>query len=284
MRAHSTALLYIHAAALLFGGTALFSRIIPLPALDITVYRCVVACLTLTGLLLIGRQKLRLQHGRDYGIAVLLGVVVGLHWVTYFHSMQIAGVAVGIIALFTYPVITVFIEPLFNRQRPHWRDILAGVVVILGIALIVPEPDLSSDISQGVAIGVLSALLFALRNILHKRYFTQYGGAQAMSYQTAVAALMLLPFLSPGSTELAEQNWHWLLILGVVFSAAPHTLVAEGLRQLKAKTVGLVSCLQPLYATLLAALLLHELPDLRTLIGGALVVAAAFWETWQARR
>ena len=135
MKAHQQSLLYLHSAVLLFGGTALFSKLISLPALDITVYRTAVAAIALFVLLRFQRKKITLSSVKDYGIATLLGIVVGIHWVTYFAGMQMAGVTIGIIAFFTYPVITVFIEPLFNNAKPKLKDIMSAVMVMFGIFL-----------------------------------------------------------------------------------------------------------------------------------------------------
>ena len=115
MNTKQQSLLYLHSAVLLFGGTALFSKLISLPALDITVYRTAVAAIVLFIVLSLQKQKITLSSVKDYGIAILLGAVVGIHWVTYFAGMQMAGVTIGIIAFFTYPVITVFLEPLLSR-------------------------------------------------------------------------------------------------------------------------------------------------------------------------
>ena len=94
-------LLYLHIAVFLFGGTALFSKLVGLPALDITVYRTGIAAIALFTLLILQKKQITLASMKDYGIAILLGVVVGIHWVTYFAAMQMAGVTVGIIAFFT---------------------------------------------------------------------------------------------------------------------------------------------------------------------------------------
>ncbi|TMO99782.1 EamA family transporter, partial [Pseudoalteromonas sp. S3178] len=66
MRPQQSALLSLHSAVLLFGGTALFSKLISLSALDITVYRTAVAFVVLLLLLKIQRQPIKLRHKKDY--------------------------------------------------------------------------------------------------------------------------------------------------------------------------------------------------------------------------
>jgi len=279
MESRGQSLLSLHIAVLLFGGTAVFARAIQLPALDITCYRAAIACLVLLVIVKLMGNRIRLSNWRDYRTALILGVVVGLHWVTYFAGMQYAGVAIGIIAFFTYPVMTVLLEPLLSKQRPRAQDLLSTLIVVAGIVLIVPELSLSNQTTQGIALGVFSAFLFTIRNLLHKKRFSQYTGPQAMFYQTLIACLMLAPFLSDSKINSAPDNSWMLLLLGCVFTAAPHALMASSLRDLKAKTVGLISCLQPMYGMAMAALVLSEWPEVKTLAGGALVLSAAIFET-----
>lgn len=284
MQSQQQSLIYLHIAVLLFGGTALFAKLIGLNALDITAYRAAIAGLAICVPLTLQKKPIKLHRAKDYVIAILLGVAVGIHWVTYFAGMQLAGITVGMLAFFTYPVITVFLEPLFNKSKPKTKDIISAVVVIFGIYLLIPNVNLGDDITLGVVTGVVSALFFAIRNITHKRYFSEYGGPQTMFYQTLVASLMLCAFIEVPITEINDTDLILLLIAGVVFTAMPHSLFAASLKHLSAATAGLISCLQPLYGTILAIIILHERPSVMTLIGGALIVSAACFETWSISR
>ena len=103
-----------------------------------------------------------------------------------------------------------------------------------------------------------------------------------MFYQTLLTACMLSPFLSVDLADINNDSWTLLVVLGVCFTAMPHTLLVTALRYLKAKTVGLISCLQPLYGSLLAIPFLAEIPNAATITGGVLVISAALFETWHA--
>jgi len=286
MTAKQQSLWFLHSAVLLFGGTALFSKLIGLPALDITVYRTGVAAIVLFILLTIQKKKIALANPKDYGVAILLGAVVGIHWVTYFASMQMAGVTVGVIAFFTYPVITVFLEPLLSKtkSRPKVKDIVIAVIVLIGIFLLIPEINLGNQVTVGIIIGVISAFFFALRNVLHKNYFSHYSGPHTMLYQTLVAFLMLGLFVDVPPLEVSTNDWLLVLLAGAIFTAMPHALFASSLRHLSATTAGLISCLQPLYGSVLAFLLLNERVNIMTAIGGMLVISAALFETWSVSK
>ena len=275
-------LLSVHAAGLLFGGTSLFSKTIALNAVDMTMIRSLIAGVVILALLLARRQVIKLLSVNHLGLMVITGVLLGLHWVTYFHAMQISSIAIGMIALFTYPMITIFLEPLMHGAKPHVADVICGCVVLLGVFLMVPSFSLQSTTTLGVMWGVISAFLFALRNVIQRHHLAAYTGEVSTLYQGFVVALMLLLFVDH-IPPLADSNtWLQLLILGAFFTALPHALFTSGLRYLNAKTVSLVACLQPVYGTLFAFWLLHEQPSLTTMIGGAMIVLAAAWETYRS--
>ncbi len=280
MATHQQSLLQLHAAVLLFGGTALFAKLIGLPALDITVYRTFVAAIAIFLLLSFAKKPLKLNSAKDYKIALLLGGLMGLHWVTYFSGMQLAGITIGMIALFSYPVITVFLEPLFYREKPKLKDVISALVVIFGIYLLVPEASLGNQVTLGIATGIVSAFLFSFRNIIHKKHFSHYSGRQTMMYQTIVACAMLCFFVEVPPMQVSIRDWWLIILVGIVFTALSHSLFAASLRNLSATTVGLISCLQVLYGSVFAFAVLAERPSLTTILGGALVVSAAFFETW----
>lgn len=271
----------IHAAGLLFGGTALFSKTIPLNAVDMTEFRSCVAVLVLGALIAYQKRTIKLNSKRDLLLLMLTGVLLGLHWVTYFHAMQISTVAIGMIALFTYPMMTIFLEPLMHGAKPHFADVVCGMVVLLGVFLLVPSFSLQSTTTLGVIWGIVSAFLFSLRNVIQRHYLSGYPSEVSTLYQTATIVLMLGLFVNELPSITHTDIWLKLIVLGSVFTALPHALFNNGLRHLKAKTASLVSCLQPVYGTLFAFWLLHEQPSLSTMIGGALIVMAAAWETYR---
>ncbi len=279
MNSHREGLLSVHSSVLIFGLTALFSKLISLSAIEITFLRSIFAVLTIAIFIKFIKESLLLKHRKDYLIALLLGSLLCIHWVTYFHSMQISSIAIGIISLYTYPVITVFLEPLFHGEKPHVKDIISAIVVLFGIYLLVPELTIDNKTTQGVLWGVLSAFLFALRNIIQRRHFNAYPARHALLYQGAFVVLLLLPFSAKVIVEVSQQQWLLLILLGIFFTALPHTLFANSLLHLKAKTVGLIACMQVVYGTLFAALFLAELPDWKTVVGGVIVVSAAAYET-----
>lgn len=269
---------------MLLGGTALFSKLIPLSAIDITFGRSLPACIMLFLVVKLSGESLRLNNRKDYMIGIGLGIIMAVHWVTYFASMQYASVSVGIIALFTFPVITVLLEPFFEKNRLCWQDVASAIVVLVGIGLIVPSPSFSNEVTLGILVGIFSAFLYALRNLLHRKYFSHYSGAKAMAYQILMICPCLLFFVSDEFVAMDLHSLFMLVLLGTIFTALPHAMVANALAHLRAKTFSLVACMQPLYGVVFAMFILNENPSYKTLIGGLLVVSAAMYETINTHR
>ena len=187
-------MLQLHLGVLLLGVSALFAKLINLPALDIIAYRSLLTIFLLALLLKVFKQSIRLRSWRDYKVAGVLGVLAAIHWLTYFMSVQMTSVSVGMITLFTYPVMTVLLEPLYRKKLPHGRDLIISVIVLLAISLLFPglwqgATDVSEQYIWGIVLGLISALTFALRNIGIQHYFTGYSGMQGMLYQFAITAI-----------------------------------------------------------------------------------------------
>ncbi len=272
-------ILQVNLAALLMGGTALFPKLIAMSALSITFGRSLISVLILFIFLKWKNRPLRPASTKDTYLLIGLGVILAVHWVTYFYSVQLAFVAVGAISMFTYPIITVLLEPYFFQERLQFQDIVMAGISFLGVFLIMPEFTLSNQITQSILFGVFSAFLFAIRNILSRKYVSHYPGTTIMFYQLLVVVLCLFPFLDENITTIQKQDWMFLLILGVFFTALPHSLFVGSLSVLKAKTASIITNLVPLYATIFATIFLSEIPTWRTLLGGFIVVSCGIYES-----
>lgn len=277
-------ILHLHIAALLFGGTALFSKIIPYNAVDIIAFRTLICGIIVGAIALLFKQGLIVRDIKKLAILIVCSLLFTTHWTAYFQAMQLSSIAIGIISMFTFPVMTVFLEPLIKDSKLHMIDILMAVLVITGVFLMVPSLSLSNNITAGVAFGLLSALAVSIRNILVSKYLSQHISAfTIMTYHSFISAAVLLPFISISVTEITGVNWLLIILLGSIFTAIPHTQKTFALKYASAKTVSMIVSLQVVYASLLAFLLLNEKLELTTIIGGSLILFAAFYESVWAK-
>lgn len=282
-------MLVLYASIVLLATNGLFAKLIPLDPTTVTQIRSVIASVVLITALLLQGSSFRLVSRREFFGVYGLGVLLCLHWITYFHAMQISTVAIGMLALFSYPVMTVILEPLLQGRRPKWIDLLAAVTVVFGVFLMVSDKILQGELGSGSFLGafwgVVSAFLFSLRNTLQRHYFSRVNSFSLMGHQTLAVALMLLPFAGLSSLgSLGVSGWALVIALGCFSTAGAHTLLSMSLKRLSAKTVGLISCNTPVFGVLFAWLVLDEVPSLMVYVGGAVILLVASWETLKGNK
>ncbi len=279
----------LHLCVLLWGFTAILGKLITLPTGALVVWRMglVAALLALWPRVWRGIDAIsRVQILRYAAI----GVVIALHWLAFYGSIRLANasVAVGCVALGS--VFAAILEPLITG-RPHERaELLLGLLVIPGMALLVGGVPLSMYV--GVAVGVLSALLAALFAALNKRYATDdppeavtliqmTAGAVAIALGASVVFGVDQTLRRPDATDLG-----WLLVLAVVCTLLPFMLWLQALRHVSAFTTQLTLNLEPVYAIVLAALLFHEYRQLTPsfYVGVAVIIATVFLQPWLTAR
>lgn len=277
-------LLALYASTVLLALNGVFAKIIPLDAINVTQTRSIVACLMLFCVLILQHAPLKLTSLKQFLGVYGLGIILGVHWITYFHSMQVSTVAIGMLSLFSYPVITVLIEPMFKKQMPKLSDMLAAFVVFSGIFIMVSPQIISGEFDgntvQGAFWGLTSAVLFSLRNTSQKYVFPHVNSITLMAHQTLAIGIVLIPFLSVDQiTSMAAQDWGLLVLLGCLSTALAHTFLSMSLKRLPAKSVALIGCNVPVVGGFIAWLALGEIPDFMVYIGGAVILSVAAYES-----
>ena len=284
MNARSRSLLEIHLAVFLFGFPGLFGKWLPLSPPLIVFGRVLFATLALLAVLGFGRRSFRIAPRRDVLLLLACGFVLAAHWTMFFKAVQVSSVAVGLLAYASFPVFTVFLEPLLLGERRDPASLFCALLCVLGIALILPGFDPADAIVQGVLWGLGSGLTFSILSILNRVLAARQSSLAVAFYQDLFAGLFLLPVVVGSGFVLSGRDWALLAVLGVFCTAGAHTLFIDGMRHVRAATAGILSSLEPVYGILLALVFLKESPSLRTVSGGAIVLAAALVATARARR
>jgi drug/metabolite transporter (DMT)-like permease len=210
---------------------------------------------------------------------LLGGILLGGHWVTYFYALQLSNVAIGMLSLFTYPVITTILEPLLLKTKFENFHLLLALFILAGIFFLIPKFDLEHNHTQAIAFGVLSALCYSLRNILLKPMVNTYNGSTLMFFQLTIVSFLLCPLYFTLNNENLFQYVPEICTLALVTTALGHTLFLYSLKYFSAVSVSIMSCLQPVYGTLFGIFLLNEYPNMQTLIGGSFILLAVTAES-----
>ena len=260
--------------------TGLFGKFISHSPLLIVQGRTVFAFGALLLVLLILRKKIIFNNFREWLRLVLCGIILGVHWIAFFKSIQVSTVAIGLLTFASYPLFTTFLEPIFFQEKLIKRNVSAVFVVILGLALMAtssPENsdgNISGSVIQGVLWGLGGGLGFALLTLMNRGHVRHHSPLLLTCWQNGFAALVLLPWSFSESWVLTTADWTLLLILGVVCTVGGHALLINGLKNLQAQTVSmLIAGLEPVCAIVFALFLLGEVPSFQTLVGGILIVS-----------
>ncbi len=284
MKPRTQGLLLVHLAVLFFGFPGVIGKILPLNPVQLTWWRVFLASLGLLAVLLL--QKLKpLVYGRKPRLLLLAaGFLLAFHWTAFFRSVQISTVAVGLLSYSIFPVFTVFLEPWLLKTKFKRSYLYFAVVCFLGVGLMIPEFSLSNRVFLGVTWGILSGLSFALLAIINRILSPGYSSLVLAFYQDSLAMIFLLPlFLNqPRPQPLETGSVGLILFLGLVCTAGAHTIFIRGLRFIEARLSSLISSLEPVYGIIFGYLFLNELPDLRTVAGGLLILASVAVISWKS--
>lgn len=276
-------LLEINLAMLFIGTSGALGRYVALPVPVTIACRGILAFVLLYVFCKWKKISLRVSR-KDLPVIVLSGLLMGLHWLTYFYALKWSNVAIGMLSLFTYPVITAFLEPLLLKTKLQWMHLLLGALVIGGIYFLAPNFDIKESNTIAIGIGVFSAFCYALRNLVLKSQVNTYHGSMLMVYQVGIVGVVLLPFLWKSDITLVLGQWQGLVTLALLTTAIGHTLFLMTFKHFSITTVSILSSIQPVYGILIGIIFLKEVPELRTVFGGMLILASVIIESFRVSR
>lgn len=273
-----------HIAVLLFGLVGLFAKVVALPAIILVLGRTFFSAAFLGAYLAVKRQKFALKTRSDYVLIVFAGIILAIHWTSFMQSIQVSTVAVGTLTLATFPLFSAVLEPLLFHEKMRVSDIACALVMLGGVACIVDDFSLEGSMAQGVLWGLLSAFTYALLSLANRKFSSGYPASLVSFYEQATATVVLLPALFVFKPSFTALDIGMLAIMGIVFTAIAHTLFIGGLRTVKVRTAGIITGLESVYGVVAALLFLGEIPGIREVIGGAIILAVALYSTLASTR
>jgi len=211
------------------------------------------------------------------------GFFLAAHWITYFYALKLSNVAIAMISLYTFPVITAILEPLLLRQPLHKVHLLLGLIILIGIYIIVPEFNLENNLFYGVCLSLLSAIFYSIRNIMLKTSSVDYNQSIIMYNQLLIMAIFLFPSIFIFDTSNITRFLPEIAILSLVTTALGHTLFVSSIKKFSITSASLISSMQPVYGILLALLILGELPKWNTILGGLVIVSTVLVESLRVK-
>ncbi|ACB86372.1 DMT family transporter [Natranaerobius thermophilus] len=259
-------------SACIWGTVGIFARWSAMPATDLAFYKTLFACLFLLSIL--PREDLLITNKfKAYMVIFLTGILYALNAILFLSSIYLTTLSNSLFAYYTKPVIVAFLAPFFFRETPEFRNILAIVISLVGLALILTPSvvSISTQDLAGIALGLCAAISASLVVILVK--LVQLPAPIVVYYKMVVAILIMLPLVN------FQANFHHgqifiAAIIGVIHTVLPYILYYSGMQVVKASYGITLTYFDPVVASFLGVLIFGEELTYLSLIGGILIISS----------
>lgn len=270
--------LLLHIIIFMWGFTGILGKVIQLDAVVIVWHRVLIAMVALGIALLILKKPVKLSSRKELLNLAGVGVIVALHWVTFYQSIQFSTASLGILCLSTTTLHVAWLEPLVMKRPFSWVEFALGLLVICGIYFVSRDFD-ASDM-KALAYGLCSALFAALFSVFNGKLVQQTPAHQITLIEMVSAFVVISVYLlcigrlNTSLFTMRMADFLWLLFLGILCTSFAFLATIEVVKRLGAFTVSLSINLEPVYTIVLAIFILgeHELLNPSFYVGSVVIV------------
>lgn len=182
-------------ATLFISTSGVLGKYIAMPTEVIIWFRSAFAMVFLYLFCRIKKVDLSIPNIKTHIPLILSSLFMAAHWISYFYALKLSNVAIGMLSLYTFPVITSLLEPLFLKTKLNPVHILLGLIVLLGLYILTPDFDTESSMIKGIVFGLISAICYTIRILILKQHVETFHGSMLMLYQVTVITIILIPVL-----------------------------------------------------------------------------------------
>jgi len=252
--------LHLHGIIIILGFTAVLGKLIVTDAFPLVWYRMLIAAITI--FIFIKLRSISLKISKRTAIWVILGgIIIALHWLTFFEAIKISNVSVTLAMMSTGAFFTAILEPLWYKRKFIGYELLLGLLVMVGLYLIFR---VETQYSSGILLALLSAALAAVFSLINGR-LVQHQKAALISFYELMVGVVFLSLL--GLTKgvftkdffmISSQDWIFIVLLATVCTAYAFLAAIDVMRYLSPYTVMLSINLEPVYGICLAYFILGD--------------------------
>ncbi len=252
----------MHLIIFMWGFTGILGKLIHLDAFHIVWHRVLIATIGLGLVLPFINNSLKVKSKKQLFVIFGVGILVALHWVTFYQSIQLSTASLGILCLSTTTLHVTWLEPLVMKRKFSWIEFSMGLLVIYGIYYVTQDFDVKDY--KALMYGLLSAFLAALFSVFNARLVKTVSSPTITFYELGTGFIFLsgvMIYQGRFDMSLFEMTWSdfwWLLFLGLLCTSFAFLANVEIVKKLGAFTVTLSINLEPVYTILLAIVILNE--------------------------
>lgn len=272
-------ILYLNLAVMMFGIAGVIGQYVEVPSVMVALGRVICSSIILLVIALVKKESLKLESKKDYALIIFAGAVLALHWTSFFQSIQVSSVAIGTITFSTFPLFLTFLEPIIYREKFSVRSIVSAIVLLIGVIITIPEFSMENQVTIGIVWGMLSSLTYAIITLANRYFSGKYQGRIVSLYEQGTAAVVLLPTLFFVKTTWRTQDIIGVALIGCICTAFAYSLYISAQKKVKAQTAGLISGMETVYGILYAFILLSEVPTVREIIGGVVILSVGLYSS-----
>ena len=252
----------LHFIILLYGFTGILGKLIHQDFITIVWYRLLFALIGLGIVLLYLKKSINVSSTKQLFSLFGIGIIVALHWITFYKAIQLSTASLGILCLSTTTLHVSWLEPLIMKRKFSWIEFSLGLFVIAGIYFV--SSDFKSTEYEAVAYGLSSAFLAALFSSLNG-VVVQNVHSTTMTFYEILMSLIFVTFILVVHGDLNLTLFHismsdffCLLFLGIGCTSFAFLVTIDLIKRLGNFTVSLSINMEPVYTILLAIFILHE--------------------------
>ncbi len=270
----------------MWGFTGILGKLIHLDAMVIVWFRVWIAFLFLGAFMIFTKRSLLINSSKMIIKLIIIGLFVGLHWMTFFKAIQLSTASLGILCLATTTLHVTWLEPIIMKRKFSWTEFFLGLLIILGIYFI--SSDFNPQQYEALIYGLISALLAALFAVYNAKMAEEISTSIITFYEMLAAFIFIsFIFLIQGELNLelfkmTISDLLWLLFLGIACTSIAFLVTIEIVKILGTFTVSLSINLEPVYTMFLAIVILseHQLLNSRFYIGSFVIVLVVILNAW----
>lgn len=268
---------WMHFIVLIWGFSGSLGRLISLGAAELVWLRMSIAALAL-GLFITATKQWQRIGRRDFLRMAGLGLIIVVHWFTFFEAIKLANVSLALACLSTGPLFGAIIEPIAFRRRIQSQEIILSIGVIAGMLWILGAVE-----GQGLAIfyGLFSAFLASIFSVSNARMVQRIKASNISFWELFIGAMALAIWFTLDGEAIniiqrtTALDWFWLAQLGLICTAMAFMVSIHVMRKLSPFTLLITVALEPVYGILIALAIFGEGEAMSPgFYGGVLVILA----------
>lgn len=282
MNSRTKNLLSLHVLVFLLAFTGILGELIHLEATILVWHRVLIGFIGLGIIMFFLKRKFTIPPIKDLWKIAIIGIVLGLHWFTFYKAIQLSTASLGIICISTTSIHVAWLDPIVMKRRVLWSEFVLSIFVVAGIYYI--AKDFNPSQIEALIYGLLSAFFAATFSVFNAK-FAQTHRPLMISLIELISAWIFLSIVLYSQNRLGPEifvmngsDLGWLLFLGIVCTSLAFPATVEIVKNIGAFIVSLTFNLEPVYTILLAIPILkeHKSLDVTFYIGALLIVIILF--------